>query len=133
MTMNRVPLIAGNWKMYKTQGEAAELVKALIPAANSTDYCEVAVCPPFTLLSLVADLIQETKISLGAQNCYPENEGAFTGEISPAMLKDIGCKYTIIGHSERRKYFEETDEFINRKIFKLYALGKPWRNARRER
>lgn len=118
--MKRVPLIAGNWKMYKLQGEAADLVKALIPVANNTDYCEVAVCPPFTLLGLVAKLVRGTKLSLGAQNCYPEKEGAFTGEISPAMLKDIGCKYAIVGHSERRKIFKETDEFINLKLFKLY-------------
>lgn len=118
--MTRIPLIAGNWKMYKLQGEAADLIHALLPIVNSTDYCEVAVCPPFTSLGLVANLVRGTKLSLGAQNCYPEKEGAFTGEISPAMLKDIGCKYTIVGHSERRKYFKETDEFINRKLLKLY-------------
>ncbi|MBN1900057.1 triose-phosphate isomerase [Candidatus Sumerlaeota bacterium] len=121
--MSRIPLIAGNWKMYKLSGEATDLVKALIPAANSVDYCEVAVCPPFTALSVISNLVKGTKISLGAQNCYPEKEGAFTGEISPAMLKDIGCKYTIVGHSERRKYFAETDAFINQKLFKLYEYN----------
>jgi len=116
----RIPLMAGNWKMYKTQGEAADLVKALVPAATQAGYCEVAVCPPFPSLSIIAGLVKGTKISLGAQNCYPEKEGAYTGEVSPAMLKDIGCKYCIVGHSERRKYFQETDGFINKKIKKLH-------------
>jgi len=116
----RIPLIAGNWKMYKTQGEAADLVHALLPAIAQTAYCEVAVCPPFPSLSIIANLVKGTNLALGAQNCHPEKEGAYTGEVSPSMLKDIGCKYCIVGHSERRKYFQETDEFINKKIKKLH-------------
>lgn len=117
---SRIPLIAGNWKMYKTQGEAADLAHALLPAVAQTAYCEVAVCPPFPSLSIIANLVKGTRLGLGAQNCHPEKEGAYTGEVSPAMLRDIGCKYCIVGHSERRKYFQETDEFINKKIKKLH-------------
>ena len=117
----RTPIIAGNWKMYKKSAEAEEMVNALIPLVKDNNYAELAVCPPFTALSAVASLISETNIELGAQNCYFEEEGAFTGEVSTAMLKDLSCKYVIVGHSERRQYFGETDENINKKILALYG------------
>jgi len=118
--IKRIPIIAGNWKMYKKSTEAEEMVSALIPLVKDNNYAEIAICPPFTALSFVAPLISETNIALGAQNCYFEDEGAFTGEVSAAMLKDVGCKYVIVGHSERRQYFGETDENINKKILALY-------------
>lgn len=117
---DRTPFIAGNWKMNKLNSEAADLVNAILPAVSRTDYCEVGVCPPFTGLATVSNLARGTRLSLGAQNCHHEDSGAFTGEVSPPMLKDLGCKYVIVGHSERRHKFGETDEFINKKISALY-------------
>ena len=111
----RKPIIAGNWKMYKTNSEAKMLVQGLkektLPAG-----VEVVLCPPFTALTTVAELLKGTEIGLGAQNLFWEEEGAFTGEVAPAMLKEIGCHYVIIGHSERRQYFGETDETVNKKV-----------------
>ncbi|MBP7088216.1 MAG: triose-phosphate isomerase [Candidatus Omnitrophica bacterium] len=112
----RRPFIAGNWKMYKTNQEALELVNGLKRELADLDGADIVVCPPFTALSDVSDLLIDSNIKLGAQNLYWQEEGAFTGEISPVMLKDIGCQYVIIGHSERRKYFLESDEEINKKI-----------------
>ncbi len=110
------PLIAGNWKMYKTVTEGKELISQCLANLKKVSDIEIMIAPPFTLLSKTADMIRETELKLGAQNMYFENQGAYTGEISPFMLKDIGCQYVIIGHSERREYFKETDEFINKKI-----------------
>ncbi len=112
----RTPLIAGNWKMFKTIGEALTLVQTIKAGVYKTSDCNIVVCPPFTALSAVSKIIQDSPIDLGAQNLYPETEGAYTGEISPVMIKDVGCRYVILGHSERRTYFKETDEFINRKL-----------------
>lgn len=114
----RTPLIAGNWKMYKTVAEAVELVEALLKGAEQGYASErdVLVCPPFTALYPLAPLLADSSIALGAQNMYPADEGAFTGEVSPVMLKDIGCRYVILGHSERRQIFGEDDELINRKV-----------------
>ncbi len=112
----RVPLIAGNWKMYKTIGEAVELVEALLRDLGDTTGREVLVCPPFTALHALSPLLQETPIRLGAQDVHYELQGAFTGAISPLMLKDIGCRYVLVGHSERRQIFGEGDELINRKL-----------------
>lgn|SRR5690554_672363 len=119
----RRPFIAGNWKMFKTVPEARELVEGLKKALQSTDGVEVAVCPPFTALEQVAEILKGTEIKLGAQNLFWEEEGAFTGEVSPLMLKDVGCEYVIIGHSERRQYFKETDEQVNRKVQTALAHG----------
>jgi len=119
----RRPFIAGNWKMFKTVPEARELVEGLKKALQSTDGVEVAVCPPFTALEQVAEILKGTEIKLGAQNLFWEEEGAFTGEVSPLMLKDVGCEYVIIGHSERRQYFKETDEQVNRKVQTVLAHG----------
>lgn len=113
----RKQIIAGNWKMHTNLAEATILVEGLKEALASTAVDrEVVVCPPFTGLSTVADLIDETSIGLGAQNMYFEPSGAFTGEVSPLMLTDIGCHYVILGHSERRQYFGESDALINQKL-----------------
>ncbi|MBM3211859.1 triose-phosphate isomerase, partial [Candidatus Poribacteria bacterium] len=112
----RKPIIAGNWKMYKTVGEACQLVKALKEKLAGVNDVEIAVAPTFTSLFAVADVIKGSSIKLAAQDMYWEKEGAFTGEISPIMLKDAGCEYVIIGHSERRTYFSETNETVNKKV-----------------
>lgn len=112
----RIPLIAGNWKMYKTIGEAVELVEALLRDLGNTSDREVLVCPPFTALHALSPLLQETPIGLGAQDVFYESQGAFTGEISPLMLKDVGCRYALVGHSERRQIIGEGDALINRKL-----------------
>lgn len=112
--MRRV-IIAGNWKMYKTIAESIELVNLLKRSVADIDDVEIVVCPPFTSLSDVRDAIIDTNIKLGAQDCYWEKEGAFTGEVSCSMLKSAGCEYVIIGHSERRQFFGETNETVNKK------------------
>lgn len=112
----RKPIIAGNWKMYKNIDESIELVNDIKRAVFDIENVEIVVCPPSTNLSNVGEMVGETNISVGAQNCYWENEGAFTGEISVGMIKSTGATHVIIGHSERRKYFGETDETVNKKI-----------------
>lgn len=111
----RTPIIAGNWKMNNTIKEALELVED-IKAQSLNEGVEVVVCTPFTALKDVKDAIRNTNIKLGAQNMHWEESGAFTGEISPQMLREVGVDYCIIGHSERRQYFNETDETVNKKI-----------------
>jgi triosephosphate isomerase len=111
----RLPIIAGNWKMFKTVAEAKTLVSGLAEKLAGVEGVEIVVCPPFTALSSVAELLKDSNIAVGAQDLFWEEEGAFTGEVSPVMLKEIGCKYVIIGHSERRQYFGETDEQVNKK------------------
>lgn len=113
----RKTLIAANWKMHKTVGESVSFVKELqekLPEILQDR--EVMIAPPFTALEAVRTVIKRSDVSLGAQNCHWEDKGAFTGEISPAMLADVGCRYVIVGHSERRHIFGETDEVINKKI-----------------
>lgn len=113
----RKQIIAGNWKMHTDLAEATILVEGIKAALTEGEVSrEVVVCPPFTGLSTVADLIEDTEVRLGAQNMYFEPKGAFTGEVSPLMLTDVGCHYIILGHSERREYFGETDALINQKI-----------------
>jgi triosephosphate isomerase len=114
----RIPLIAGNWKMYKNLEESIELANTLKSLVKDVDEsrAEIAVCPTFVNLQAVAGVIKGSNIKLGSQNMYPKNEGAYTGEISPVMLRSVGCHYVIIGHSERRQYFHETNEFINEKV-----------------
>jgi len=119
--MNREIIFAGNWKMHKKIGEAIELANGLLRELYGIEECRIIICPPFTALSEVKDVIMDSNILLGAQNMFWEKEGAYTGEISPLMLKDVGCEYVIIGHSERRRYFGEDEQIVNRKI-KL-ALG----------
>ncbi len=112
----RKPIIAGNWKMNKTISEAKDLVTGVIGKLADKEDVEVVFCPPFTALATVKELIKETPFGLGAQDLYWQEKGAFTGEVSPLMLKDLGCDYVIIGHSERREHFGETDETVNLKI-----------------
>ncbi|MEW5867160.1 MAG: triose-phosphate isomerase [Bacillota bacterium] len=109
-------IIAGNWKMYKTVDEAVALVEELKGMVAGVGEVEVVVCPPFTALDAVREALRGSNIELGAQNMHWEEEGAFTGEVSPLMLKNLGCMYVILGHSERRTYFGETDESVNRKV-----------------
>ncbi len=112
----RTPLIAGNWKMYKTVGEAVELVEALLADLGDVADREVVVCPPFTALYPLSPLLAETPIALGAQDVFYEAQGAFTGAVAPAMLRDVGCSYAIVGHSERRQIFGEDDVLVNKKL-----------------
>ncbi len=113
---NRKPLIAGNWKMFKTCSEAVVTAQKLTSLLAGNIDIDVMIAPPFTALALVADAVRGTRVSLGAQNLFWENEGAYTGEISSSMLLSAGCSYVIIGHSERRQHFGETDETVNKKI-----------------
>jgi len=113
---NRRPLIAGNWKMFKTCPEAVETAGQLVKLVAMTTDIDVMIAPPFTALSQVSEVVRGSCVSLGAQNLFWEAQGAFTGAISPAMLVSAGCKYVIIGHSERRQYFNETDETVNKRI-----------------
>jgi len=114
--VTRKIIMAGNWKMYKTLDEATELVDQLKEAVADVEDREIVVCPSFTALRAVAHAVEGSNIQLGAQNLYPAPEGAYTGEISPRMLVDVGCRYVILGHSERRQYFKEIDPFINHKL-----------------
>ncbi|MGI5838099.1 MAG: triose-phosphate isomerase [bacterium] len=118
----RKPLIAGNWKMHKTVPESAVFAAALREKAAGLDGVEIVVCPPFTALYSLTALLADTPVALGAQDVHWENEGAHTGEISPPMLRDAGCRYVIIGHSERRAA-GETDEAVNRKAAAAIAGG----------
>ena len=113
----RKPIIAGNWKMYKTVSEAVDFVKALAPLVADIHDKVVLVCPPYPVTKDVCDTVCSSNIAVGAQNLFWEDEGAFTGEVSAPMLKSVGCTYVIIGHSERRQYFGETDETVNKKLF----------------
>ena len=116
----RKPVIAGNWKMHLTLADARALVQPLKGSCD-TDAVEVIVCPPFTALSSVGECLKGSRISLGAQDMFWEPQGAFTGEISPVMLRDVGCRYVIIGHSERRTHFGETDQSAQRKLVAALA------------
>jgi len=111
----RRPFIAGNWKMYKTPAETKVFFKQFLPLIAKADI-EIGVCPPFIDIEAAVSLTRETNVGIGAQDVYWEEEGAFTGEISPLMLEGLGCKYCIVGHSERRQYFGETDETVNKKV-----------------
>lgn len=110
------PLIAGNWKMYKTVAEAVQLVQAIKAGVYKFHDVITVICPPFTALSEVSKELREAEIGLGAQNMHFETEGAYTGEVSPQMLKDLGCRYVILGHSERRTLFKETDALVQKKL-----------------
>jgi len=113
----RKKLVAGNWKMYKDKSETFELISQLKEKLKeNTPGVEIAICPPFTSIELSCEMIKNSPIKLGAQNMHSEIEGAYTGEVSAKMLKSFGVEYVILGHSERRTYFKESDEFINQKI-----------------
>ncbi len=120
----RTTIVAGNWKMNKTVAEAVALVTELTAKLAGFSGCEVVLCPPFTALVNVARLLEgATGIRLGAQNLHPAPKGAFTGEISALMLREAGCRYVIVGHSERRRYFAETDAFLREKLLAAVAAG----------
>jgi len=119
----RRPLIAGHWKMYKTQSEATETAKQLIRYVGAVTDIDMMIAPTFIALTAVFAAIKNSPVALGAQNLYWEDEGAYTGEISAPMLKSAGCQYCIIGHSERRQYFGETDETVNKKIKAAIKAG----------
>ena len=112
----RKTIIAGNWKMYKTIGEAIELANGLRRELCDVEGLDILICPSYTALTEVAEVIADSNIQLGAQDVHWQEEGAFTGEVSCKMLKDAGAKYVIIGHSERRLYFGETNESVNKKV-----------------
>lgn len=116
-------IVAGNWKMYNTVSESVALAYAIKEGTTGLKNGEVVVAPPFTALQSVGEAIKGSVVTLAAQNMYYEDKGAFTGEVSPLMLKDVGCTYVIIGHSERRKYFNESDENVNFKVKKALAAG----------
>lgn len=119
----RTPLLAGNWKMFKTVREATVLVEDLLKATETVYDRDMVVCPPFTALHAVGKLLEGKKIRLGAQDLYWEDEGAYTGEVSAGMLRDVGCDFCVIGHSERRKYFGESDGDVSRKVLKALEFG----------
>jgi triosephosphate isomerase len=119
----RRPVIAGNWKLFKTIGEAVALVNDLKVRTAGITGVDIVVAPVFTALSSVATAAADSNIQLSAQNCFWEESGAYTGEVSPSLLKDAGCSHVIIGHSERRQYFGETDATVNRKIHAAIASG----------
>ena len=114
----RRPLIAGNWKLNKTLAESRILAEQLVEHCQGIGDRDIIIAPVYTSLATVAEAIQESPIRLAAQNCYPQETGAFTGEVSPLFLKDVGCSAVIIGHSERRQLLDETDAFINQKVLK---------------
>ena len=121
--MKRTKIIAGNWKMNLDVTEGKLLVSSLVEQLQEIQACDVVFCPPFPLLVPISSLIQNTRFEPGAQNLYWEDKGAYTGEVSANMLLSVGCKYVIIGHSERRKYFNETDDTVNLRVNKALHAG----------
>jgi triosephosphate isomerase len=119
----RQKFIAGNWKMFTTASTARELAAAVAAGVGDGRRVHVAVCPPFPYLIGVAEVLRGSLVALGGQNLYPDKEGAFTGEVSPTMLLDAGCRYVILGHSERRQKLGEDDAFINRKVHAALTAG----------
>ena len=112
----RRPVMAGNWKMFKTQEEARAFFTAFAPLVAGATHCDIVICPPFTALAAAKAASRGTAVYIGAQDVYWEKQGAFTGEVSPQMLVEAGCTHVIIGHSERRQFFAETDETVSRKV-----------------
>lgn len=123
MNPNRKPILAANWKMHKTVPEATAFVAELQRLTGALADREAVIAPPFTALEAVSRAIETGGYSLSAQNCHWEEKGAFTGEISPVMLKALGCRYTIVGHSERRHVFGETDDMVRRKTVSVFSVG----------
>lgn len=119
----RVPFIAGNWKMHGSVAEARDLAAGLKRSLGRVDGVDVAVCPPFTTLFAVREILDGSPIALGAQDMHWETKGAFTGEVSPTMIRDLGCRYVILGHSERRHIMGEPNEIINRKVKAAFQHG----------
>jgi triosephosphate isomerase len=123
MSPDRTPLIAGNWKMYKTVEEAEQFIGALLPRVSSVERTEVAICPPFTALQAMVDSTRGSRVAVYAQNMHHADEGAFTGEVSPRMLVDVGVQGVVLGHSERRGLFGETDKALALKVPAALAAG----------
>ena len=120
----RRPVIAGNWKMFKLLGEAVDSALALKPLVANANHCEVVVAPGFTALKTISDRLEGSNIGVSAQDCAIQNDfGAHTGEVAPVMLKDVGCSHVIVGHSERRQFYGETDESVNWKTMAALAAG----------
>lgn len=119
----RTPIIAGNWKMHKTTADAKALASGIAREVGEVRDVQVVLCPPFTALAAVAESIRGSRVELGGQNCHYEAKGAYTGEVAPEFLIDLGCHYVIIGHSERRQYFKEDDQLLNKKLKKAMAAG----------
>ena len=119
----RTPLIAGNWKMYKTAGEAAAFVRGFLPLVSGVTGVEIVLAPHYLAIRAVADLVRGSGVGVASQNVHFAPEGAFTGEVSPAMVKEAGATHAIIGHSERRQYFAETDDSVNRKVKAALEAG----------
>ena len=120
----RKPVIAGNWKMYKTLSDSVETALALKPLVANANHCEVVIAPVFTALKTVCDRLDGSNIKVSAQDCSTEKEeGAHTGEVAAFMLRDVGAKYVIVGHSERRQFYSETDSQVNRKVHAGLASG----------
>ncbi|MCY3869713.1 MAG: triose-phosphate isomerase [Gemmatimonadetes bacterium] len=119
----RTPFVAGNWKLNKTPDEAEMLARCVVDAVSDVTGVDVAICPPFTALERVSSVVCCTDVGLGAQNMYWEAEGAFTGEVSAPMLLTCGCEYVILGHSERRQFFGETDDTVNRRLKAALSAG----------
>ena len=120
----RKPVIAGNWKMYKLLDEAVQTALALKPLVTNANHCDVVIAPVFTALKTVADRLEGSNIKVAAQDCATQNDfGAHTGEVTPSMIKDVGCSHVIIGHSERRQFYGETDESVNLKTKAAISAG----------
>jgi len=119
----RTPFVTANWKMNKTAAEAVAFARALAPRVAKLDGVEIAIAPPFTALAALGEALAGTAVALAAQNAYFEKSGAFTGEVSVAMLAELGCRYVILGHSERRQLFGESDEIVARKVRAVQAAG----------
>ena len=119
----RTPFIAGNWKMNLTSAEAGDLARALVDSCGRLEGIDMALAPAATALSAVLEAVKGSRIGVAAQNCHWEVSGAFTGEISAEMIKEIGCQYVIIGHSERRQFFSETDETVNKRLHAAHRAG----------
>ncbi len=121
--MKRKKIIAANWKMYKTVQESRAFIDAFLPLVKQHDRDEIVICPPFVNIAAVLEQTRGSLVKVGAQNVYWEKEGAFTGEISPGMLAGAGCEFVIVGHSERRQYFGETDDTVNRRLESALEAG----------
>src|SRR5262245_53429144 len=119
----RKPIIAGNWKMFKTRSETAAFFAAFTPQIQNVNHCDIVVAPPYTAIPTAVSLVEGTRIAVSAQDVFWEGHGAFTGEVSVKMLVDAGCTYSIVGHSERRQYFGETDETVEKKTRAAIAGG----------
>jgi len=119
----RTPIMAGNWKMYKTAQQAGEAITTLRGLVQGLEGVEVVICPPFTALAAAVGAARGSRIGIGAQNCYWEKEGAFTGEVAVPMIVELGCSHVIVGHSERRQFFGETDATVDRKVGAVLGAG----------